>query len=402
MGKIRIFTSRTVVTLISGTLLISSTSPAFAANFGSKQTLSKAGRVVSVPTPNTILNGNGAPTSAIGNNGDFYIDTKALDFYGPKIKGRWTTPTTLKVFSGAATKGGEKVTTPSVGAAGPQGIQGIQGLRGALGEKGDKGISGAAGPVGSTGLLGATGPVGATGSSGAPGATGLTGLTGLIGLIGASGPAGATGLTGASGPGGATGLTGSPGSTGAPGLTGSMGSTGPTGSTGSAGATGPIGTSGSPGATGSTGATGSLGAVGPTGAAGSTSAISGLISFSGVISGAAGSSSASIPFGNFQAGKAYLIDINIHGLSPFATHLSMSISASAGIPITFTDYITMKGDSYRNNTVQSELGLIGKVLLNVTTATNLIVTVICGETTSISNTVSVSGFFTAIQVQTVA
>ncbi len=31
---------------------------------------------------NTILNGKFAPTSAIGKNGDFYIDIKNLIFYG--------------------------------------------------------------------------------------------------------------------------------------------------------------------------------------------------------------------------------------------------------------------------------------------------------------------------------
>jgi hypothetical protein len=378
MGKNRIFTSRTVISVISGTLLIGSTSPAVAANFGSKQTLSKAGRVVAIPTPNTILNGRGAPAAGVGNNGDFYIDTKALDFYGPKIKGKWNSPTTLKVISGSTGVTGDRVTTSSVGASGPQGVQGLRGVlgekgekgeRGALGERGERGISGAIGPVGAAGLLGSAGSPGPAGAAGLLGAAGPAGMTGATGSIGASGPAGATG---------------SPGSTGSPGATG---------------ATGSVGSTGSPGAT---GATGSVGSTGPAGAAGAASAISGLISFPGVISGSAGSSSASTPFGNLQAGKAYLVDINVHALSPYATYLSLSISASAGIPLTFMDYIATKGDSYRNNTTQSELGLIGKVLLNVTTATNLIVTVICGETTSISNTVSISGFFTATQVQTVA
>ncbi|MEM6738936.1 MAG: hypothetical protein AAF646_02400 [Pseudomonadota bacterium] len=39
----------------------------------------------------TILNGNGPPSPALGRDGDFYIDTGALDVYGPKTAGAWGT-----------------------------------------------------------------------------------------------------------------------------------------------------------------------------------------------------------------------------------------------------------------------------------------------------------------------
>lgn len=38
---------------------------------------------------NTILNGAGPPSSSIGNNGDFYIDTTNHVMYGPKANGVW-------------------------------------------------------------------------------------------------------------------------------------------------------------------------------------------------------------------------------------------------------------------------------------------------------------------------
>ena len=38
---------------------------------------------------NTILNGTGAPSNAVGANGDFYIDTAAHSLYGPKAAGAW-------------------------------------------------------------------------------------------------------------------------------------------------------------------------------------------------------------------------------------------------------------------------------------------------------------------------
>jgi hypothetical protein len=39
---------------------------------------------------NTILHGTGAPTTAVGNNGDFYINTTAWLIYGPKSGGLWS------------------------------------------------------------------------------------------------------------------------------------------------------------------------------------------------------------------------------------------------------------------------------------------------------------------------
>jgi hypothetical protein len=37
----------------------------------------------------TILNGSGVPSSGLGVNGDFYIDTTASRIYGPKASGAW-------------------------------------------------------------------------------------------------------------------------------------------------------------------------------------------------------------------------------------------------------------------------------------------------------------------------
>jgi virginiamycin B lyase len=42
----------------------------------------------------TVLSGNGAPSSELGEDGDFYIDTEAWDIYGPK-SGVWGEPTPL-------------------------------------------------------------------------------------------------------------------------------------------------------------------------------------------------------------------------------------------------------------------------------------------------------------------
>ena len=38
---------------------------------------------------NSVLNGTIPPASNIGTNGDFYVDTVARFFYGPKVGGTW-------------------------------------------------------------------------------------------------------------------------------------------------------------------------------------------------------------------------------------------------------------------------------------------------------------------------
>jgi hypothetical protein len=57
----------------------------------------------------TIRNGSGGPSSGLGVDGDFYIDTTADAIYGPKTSGAWGLPTSL------------------IGATGPQGPQGDPG-----------------------------------------------------------------------------------------------------------------------------------------------------------------------------------------------------------------------------------------------------------------------------------
>ena len=113
-------------------------------------------------TVNTILSGSGIPSATTGINGDFYIDTKSMNFYGPKKNNRWPIPTSLR------------------GPAGPIGPSGIDGKSGAAGATSDGkvGATGAAGPAGIKGDTGATGPAGIKGDTGATGATGAKGDAG--------------------------------------------------------------------------------------------------------------------------------------------------------------------------------------------------------------------------------
>jgi hypothetical protein len=177
----------------------------------------KASNKAAGPSPttvvNTILSGAGVPSKTLGINGDFYIDTKNLNLYGPKTKGVWKITTSLKSRE-----------VPVV--ANVIGESGAMGQTGAKGATGDKGATGATGPQGIAGVQGLTGLIGTTGFTGAAGTPGVAGAKGDTGLTGAKGD---TGLTGSKGD---TGLTGSKGDTGG---TGSKGDTGLAGAPGAAG-----------------------------------------------------------------------------------------------------------------------------------------------------------------------
>ena len=230
-----------------------------------KTTTKAAGRITTTIV-NTILNGVGAPSKTVGIDGDFYIDTKNLNLYGPKVKGVWKAGTSLKQVD-------SKSVTTVIGEAGTIGDRGPQG------DKGDKGATGNTGATGSAGLTGATGATGANGIDGAVGATGSkgdTGLTGATGAAGATGSKGDTGLTGATGAqgikgdAGTNGTSGTNGSVGAQGVKGDAGTNGSSGTNGSAGAQGVKGDTGSAGTQGATGSAGSNGAAGAQGAQGTT------------------------------------------------------------------------------------------------------------------------------------
>jgi len=327
---------------ISSSLL---TTPAFAGTPSKK--LHMAGRVVSTSV-NTIRSGKGAPSTEIGLDGDFYIDTLKFNFYGPKINGHWPAPEALRGPAGLN------------GTDGKVGSSGTDGKNGVSGEKGSSSLS--SGAHGSQGLQGAQGVAGSQGSQGLPGLPGLpgsqgiAGITGPIGLTGATGAVGASGPTGFTGPGGAPGSPGSPGASGATGPTGNTGTTGQTGSIGSTGATGSIGNTG---ATGLTGSQGIQGAVGATGSSVPSQVSVGIISFAQQLRGSSGTSVTSNPFGSFAAGKDYFVHIMIYGVRQTTSFASLRILIYpvGGSPIVQTNYLISDGFSYRTATGENETNL---------------------------------------------
>jgi len=134
-----------------------------------------------------------APAAALGNIGDFYLNTATGDVHYKSAASTWTLTGNIK---------------------GPQGNAGATGAAGPQGPAGATGLQGPAGVAGATGLTGATGPQGPAGATGPQGPAGVAGATGLTGATGPQGPAGATGLTGATGPQGPAGATGPSGTNG--------------------------------------------------------------------------------------------------------------------------------------------------------------------------------------------
>ena len=194
-----------------------------------KSTSKAAGRITT-PVVNTILNGVGIPAKTIGINGDFYIDTKNLNLYGPKTKGAWKAGTSLKQTD---TK---SITTIN-------GEVGATGEKGAEGDRGEKGATGSTGATGSAGLPGAAGVAGAKGNDGATGGVGISGATGSSGPAGVAGPAGAAGSQGVQGVKGDAGTVGAQGAQGVKGDAGTAGAQGGQGVKGDAGTAGAAGVS---------------------------------------------------------------------------------------------------------------------------------------------------------------
>ena len=232
-----------------------------------EKTSSKAAGPSPTTVVNTILSGAGVPSKTLGINGDFYIDTKNLNLYGPKASGVWKVSTSLRSRdvpvvaniigeTGAMGQTGSKGATGdkgATGAIGPQGIPGVQGLSGVQGLIGMIGLTGATGPQGLQGLMGVIGATGLTGAAGTNGLTGVAGAKGDTGSQGIQGIKGDTGTQGIQGIKGDTGTQGIQGTKGDAGATGGKGDIGTTGAKGDVGAKGDIGTKGDAGAPGAQG-----------------------------------------------------------------------------------------------------------------------------------------------------
>ena len=372
----------------------------------------KAAGRTAASIPNTILSGVGAPSNAVGIDGDFYIDTKNLNIYGPKMKKKGPKAVSLKGSDGSNGTDGKsgsdgKTITNASTVAGPVGVQGFPGLPGTQGDVGPKGEQGLRGEVGATGSQGIVGPIGVQGPIGLTGVTGSQGPAGS----GSQGAPGATGATGAQGPGGATGAQGPSGS-GATGAQGPAGATGANGANGNVGATGPEGPTGPTGLTGAQGASGAAGGTGLTGNVGATGpsiGIFGNISFANNLLGGPASGTSSSTFLVIESGKSYVLRVQIHirssvnALNAVDQILGISFTATGAAPVITAKYFYSAGTYYRDSAKVFEITLYSDVVINgaLTTANaDLVVNLYSPNTVSV--TLVPSGSFAGVMVGSIA
>ena len=339
--------------------------------------IKKVGRAATV-IPNTILSGSGVPVKSIGIDGDFYIDIKNANLYGPKTKGVWKLATSLRI---ADTK---DIVIPTAGVdgvkgdRGPQGLTGADGAKGATGATGLTGAVGATGTTGATGLTGASGPAGAIGPSGGTGLTGLTGATGIVGVKGDTGAAGAAGAAGATGPAGsagASGAAGSPGAKGDPGTAGTDGVAGAPGAAGTNGVKGDTGLTGGAGVKGDTGLTGTKGDTGLTGAAGISNSYFQSISSFTLNAGTDGSTVNSAAFITLEANSNYTVEVILNGIfspsSPDAVNINMELVNSLNLSSLVYSSIASDSLSFANGFAGRHYAflMIGKIVTGVGSST---------------------------------
>ena len=339
--------------------------------------IKKVGRAATV-IPNTILSGSGVPVKSIGIDGDFYIDIKNANLYGPKTKGVWKLATSLRI---ADTK---DIVIPTAGVdgvkgdRGPQGLTGADGAKGATGASGLTGAVGATGNTGATGLTGASGPAGAIGPSGGTGLTGLTGATGIVGVKGDTGAAGAAGAAGATGPAGsagASGAAGSPGAKGDPGTAGTDGVAGAPGAAGTNGVKGDTGLTGGAGVKGDTGLTGTKGDTGLTGAAGISNSYFQSISSFTLNAGTDGSTVNSAAFITLEANSNYTVEVILNGIfspsSPDAVNINMELVNSLNLSSLVYSSISSDSLSFANGFAGRHYAflMIGKIVTGVGSST---------------------------------
>jgi len=300
---------------------------------------SASGRLLAAPI-NTVLNGTGAPASTLGANGDFYIDKKSFNIYGPKTNGRWPLPVSLK---------------------GPVGTMGPIGLSGKV-------VTASGGVV--TGERGATGPKGETGTSGPAGLNGTNGSNGATGLTGATGPAGANGSSGG----------------------------------GSAGPAGPAGAVGAPGAQGQQGLVGATGATGATGASGSSSVSSGSLTFLNQIvlprTSQDSNGFGTFEAGKSYVVDVFVTGVAADGSS---LTLNVAFAAGAGMRIVSSSYVIGSGYSFRGGSAKYESSAIAKLLVTVDSGSSQQITVTASSSNSSSgDPMTLAGYFTNEQVGSVS
>ena len=140
---------------------------------------------------NNLLSGAGAPTTAVGEPGDFYLDTTGKVLFGPRTAATWPAPG-ISLSSGEAGPAGPAGPTGAVGPAGPAGSRILTGTA----DPTTQGLIGDVYVNTNTGVIWTKSADGWTASSGSiKGPTGEAGAVGADGLDGEDGSRISTGTT---------------------------------------------------------------------------------------------------------------------------------------------------------------------------------------------------------------
>ncbi|MFM7860184.1 MAG: hypothetical protein ACKO8C_02050, partial [Candidatus Nanopelagicaceae bacterium] len=149
------------------------------------------------------------------------------------------------------------------------------------------------------------------------------------------------------------------------------------------------------------GDTGSAGAKGDTGAVGPSRSYFGSVTFANPIAGSAASLGNSNAFGNFEAGKSYVVRLVLVGVYSGSDSYEwrLSVNSTGGAANVSVSYSMSTVNSFRSNIDTREINFHADILVDgseTSNAYNLVATV--QHDTSGSSTVSVSGTFIATQV----
>ncbi|NCT99815.1 MAG: collagen-like protein [Comamonadaceae bacterium] len=140
-------------------------------------------RVEQAPVQAVVLSGMGPPDAALGQDGQFYLDAQALKLYGPRANGQWPLLTAIGGAPGADGQDGRDGSRIYRGTGAPSNALGQDGdfylddaTATLLGPK----VAGAWPPTGLS-LAGPAGPAGANGQDGQNGQNGAAGPQGPAG-----------------------------------------------------------------------------------------------------------------------------------------------------------------------------------------------------------------------------
>ena len=175
------------------------------------------------------------------------------------------------------------------------------------------------------------------------------------------------------------------------------------------GAQGASGAAGGTGSTGLTGAQGTAGAAGSTGATGLSIGLLGNIVFANNLLGGPSSSTSSSTFLVLEAGKSYVLQVQIHIhsalniLDAVDQILGISFTATGASPVITAKYFYASGTFYRDSAKAFEVTIYADVVINgALTVTNSDLVINLFTPDSVFTALVPNGSFSGVKVGSIA